>query len=518
MSSNSNHEDETGEPVETSAVRAEKKRYSDRVAQQRHRQRRKDYISDLEAQLRLFKDGGESQMAQIVSENTRLRKELERTNSMLGGIRELLGTKGEPGASTAAGSDVPGVSGSESARPSALAAVEEGAASGSNEVEGLLGSGGDVATAKPSAGIFGLGPFSDLLPAQQASESFGVSSAPLQATSAYGTTTGGPGSILSSQSHGFSTPEPDLDQASNWWLDPSLDAQKSQYHDGPGQRPQEATSMPWSLGAGSLPSQRSAAPSSAPGPGENTGPSSQQYQQQRQGARSPTSSGTLCNLVQLFGQADPRQWDTMFTSMSSVHFTRHHYAIPPRVPLPPPGHDVEMHGMLHIARTHMNELGPPTLRDFVAKDTPNPLSREIKVFADPMLKANMTAEYFAAYWILYLLFRWQAVLDEPTYRELPSWLRPTKLQLEIEHHFLFDQIPWPDLRDELIKLSLTNMPEAFSCVEDIGRYLRVNMHTTYEWSESNLPLLRRDLSNLGRWKLAPDFFRNHPQFVWTSAR
>jgi hypothetical protein len=61
--------------------------------------------------------------------------------------------------------------------------------------------------------------------------------------------------------------------------------------------------------------------------------------------------------------------------------------------------------MLHIARTHMNELGPPTLRDFVAKDTPNPLSREIKVFADPMLKANMTAEYFAAYWILYLLFR-----------------------------------------------------------------------------------------------------------------
>jgi hypothetical protein len=76
MSSNSNHEDEAGEPVETSAVRAEKKRYSDRVAQQRHRQRRKDYISDLEAQLRLFKDGGESQMAQIVSENTRLRKEV----------------------------------------------------------------------------------------------------------------------------------------------------------------------------------------------------------------------------------------------------------------------------------------------------------------------------------------------------------------------------------------------------------------------------------------------------------
>ena len=70
----------------------------------------------------------------------------------------------------------------------------------------------------------------------------------------------------------------------------------------------------------------------------------------------------------------------------------------------------------------------------------------------------------------------------------------------------------------MIKLSLTNMPEAFSCVEDIGRYLRVNMYTTYEWTEANLPLLRRDLSNLGRWKLAPIFFKNHPQFTWTSAR
>lgn len=76
MDSNSNHDDDTGDAPENPAARAEKKRYSDRVAQQRHRQRRKDYINDLEAQLRLFKDGGESQMAQIVSENTRLRKEV----------------------------------------------------------------------------------------------------------------------------------------------------------------------------------------------------------------------------------------------------------------------------------------------------------------------------------------------------------------------------------------------------------------------------------------------------------
>lgn len=75
------HDDGVERPA-TPARRAEKKRYSDRVAQQRHRQRRKEYINDLEAQLRLLKDGGESQMAELVSENARLRKEVGKQASM----------------------------------------------------------------------------------------------------------------------------------------------------------------------------------------------------------------------------------------------------------------------------------------------------------------------------------------------------------------------------------------------------------------------------------------------------
>lgn len=340
---------------------------------------------------------------------------------MLTGIRDLLGTKAEPtvaplssipqAPSSRAGSARPGVAsgggaGAHSVSASALAGVPEGSSSAGEDAPMLLGS--NVAPAKHSAGsvgVGGMGPFSDLLPAAPDAQSYGSAilpsstSAPLQ-----------PGSVLASQQ--FSTADPDLEQNNNWWLDPSLEAQKPPYsgYDGHGQR-HETSSSPWPMTAGTLPSQRQAMELDRRQTSRGTPPFGSSHalsstHSNKVAPRAPVNStGTLGNLVQLFGQSDPRQWDAMFTSLSSVHFTRHHYAIPPRIPLPPPGHDVEMHGMLHIARTHMNELGSPTLKDFVSKDTTNPLSREIKVFADPMLKANMNSEYFAAYWILYLLFR-----------------------------------------------------------------------------------------------------------------
>lgn len=207
-----------------------------------------------------------------------------------------------------------------------------------------------------------------------------------------------------------------LDHVTSWWLDPSLDIQRPQYYDQVprGSRPEPA-SAPWPSGSEATP-----APRPAPGPGQEArsddkrpffsrSPAHGVPQTDQSRHRTPPSSSasvmTLGNLVDLLGQSDSRQWDDLFTGLSTFNLARHYYAVPPRIVMPPPARDSSMHHILHVARTNLAHLASPDFRDFLLRDTPNPLSREIKAFADPMRRMNKASEYLAVYWVLYLLFR-----------------------------------------------------------------------------------------------------------------
>lgn len=56
--------------------RRERKRFTDRVAQRQHRKRQKLHIEELEAQLRVLKAGGQSEVAQLTARNARLYDEV----------------------------------------------------------------------------------------------------------------------------------------------------------------------------------------------------------------------------------------------------------------------------------------------------------------------------------------------------------------------------------------------------------------------------------------------------------
>jgi hypothetical protein len=66
------------EPAATTAEdRRERKRASDRLAQREHRKRQREYIDELEAQLKLIKEGSHSEsVAVLVAENERLKAEV----------------------------------------------------------------------------------------------------------------------------------------------------------------------------------------------------------------------------------------------------------------------------------------------------------------------------------------------------------------------------------------------------------------------------------------------------------
>lgn len=63
-------------PARDDQGRAEKKRQTDRIAQQKHRKRQREHIAQLEKQLQVIQQGGESEIAQLVSENAKLREEV----------------------------------------------------------------------------------------------------------------------------------------------------------------------------------------------------------------------------------------------------------------------------------------------------------------------------------------------------------------------------------------------------------------------------------------------------------
>ncbi|CAK7226605.1 hypothetical protein SBRCBS47491_006288 [Sporothrix bragantina] len=56
----------------------------------------------------------------------------------------------------------------------------------------------------------------------------------------------------------------------------------------------------------------------------------------------------------------------------------------------------------------------------------------------------------AAHFLMTRLLKWLVLLDEPSWNEVPVWLRPTLAQLTIEHPSWIDRIPWPAARDYFI--------------------------------------------------------------------
>ncbi|KIW01896.1 uncharacterized protein PV09_06739 [Verruconis gallopava] len=59
----------------------------------------------------------------------------------------------------------------------------------------------------------------------------------------------------------------------------------------------------------------------------------------------------------------------------------------------------------------------------------------------------------ASYFLMYRYLRWRAYPDAESYAEIPLWARPTMTQTSKPHPVCIDYIPWPPLRDHVLKHS-----------------------------------------------------------------
>ncbi|OAL54589.1 hypothetical protein IQ07DRAFT_640094 [Pyrenochaeta sp. DS3sAY3a] len=74
----------------SSLSRKERKRVADRIAQREHRKRQKRYVEDLESQLTLAREGGQSEMAAILAENRSLRREVAQLRDICSSMEILM--------------------------------------------------------------------------------------------------------------------------------------------------------------------------------------------------------------------------------------------------------------------------------------------------------------------------------------------------------------------------------------------------------------------------------------------
>lgn len=77
----------------------------------------------------------------------------------------------------------------------------------------------------------------------------------------------------------------------------------------------------------------------------------------------------------------------------------------PLLMFPPLPGDKHIHAILERARENVHLIGPPYIVDFLVDNPRNTLSTDLKTLLAPIRRTRGTSEFFATYWILYLLLR-----------------------------------------------------------------------------------------------------------------
>ncbi|KAH0416086.1 hypothetical protein KCU90_g14002, partial [Aureobasidium melanogenum] len=165
----------------------------------------------------------------------------------------------------------------------------------------------------------------------------------------------------------------------------------------------------------------------------------------------------------------------------------------------------------------------------------HPLS---KLFTDVLAnlpEIDQIPEQVACLYIMFLVMRWRIAPTQENFERLPEWIRPIRSQLEVSHPIWFDNVPWPWMRDRMIKNASAYPNERYGplyCQDlslnwpyDPQQCLlpRANsVHGAEATSAAVLdddeefminPVFESHMRNLSNWSIGPAFANNMPELV-----
>lgn len=149
----------------------------------------------------------------------------------------------------------------------------------------------------------------------------------------------------------------------------------------------------------------------------------------------------------------------------------------------------------------------------------HPLS---KVFTDILATfpdISTLPERVAVLYMMFLLMRWQISPTQANYDRLPEWFRPSSTQLSLEHPAWIDHVPFPVMRDTMIRSWKTHQVIFSNFFVPFTTTL--NLCWPYEETDTLLqspdgdelminPVFERHLRNLDNWTLGERFAQAFP--------
>ncbi|KAH0537355.1 hypothetical protein FGG08_005834 [Glutinoglossum americanum] len=151
------------------------------------------------------------------------------------------------------------------------------------------------------------------------------------------------------------------------------------------------------------------------------------------------------------------------------------------------------------------------------KSKAHPLTR---VFADILGSFEMLSklpEQVAVLYVMFLVMRWQISPTQENYDRVPDWITPRPSQLLTMHPIWVDYLPWPKMRDVLVRDYVSYQFQDFSFHYTNG----LSLNWPYEPTDVLLPtpgseelcinpVYERHLRDLNNWSLGPEFRKAFP--------
>ncbi|KAM5341808.1 hypothetical protein ACJ41O_014839 [Fusarium nematophilum] len=220
--------------------------------------------------------------------------------------------------------------------------------------------------------------------------------------------------------------------------------------------------------------------------------------------------------------------DTLFTIQPSLVVRQSHLSLPSHCPSSPEDQRI----VALIQKVKCGELrhaaDPPCLMEYMLDGSHDSLAGCLKDYLEPFSRARKSSELLATYWVVYTLVivrssqragvlfltmrQWQAYQTPECFERLPPWLRPTQFQIAIPHPMCIDFIPWPLLRDRLIRMYSSNWSEACSVLAALSEYMEFTADGLLGDDLSASSSLHSVFGAIDNWKLGEGFFYKYRQF------
>lgn len=154
----------------------------------------------------------------------------------------------------------------------------------------------------------------------------------------------------------------------------------------------------------------------------------------------------------------------------------------------------------------------------------HPLSRVFTDILATFPDLSTLPEKVAVLYIMFLIMRWQIAPTQENYDRLPDWVTPRASQLFTPHPAWIDHVPWPRMRDRLVRdysprdYLFDNFFVPFTTT--------LSLNWPYEPTDTLLsspenddlminPVFERHLRRLENWTLGPAFAKAFPGLVDT---